>query len=315
MAKGKRRTENKMEGNRMFKRLMIAALCLGIGWDLSLGQLKKRVAVFSFEDKTDHTWHWWDGRAPGEGMADMLTTALVKSGKYIVVERQEIDQILAEQKLGQAGIVTQESAAQVGKMLGVELAVIGSITEFGYSEKETGGRVKGFGLGVKTQKATVAVDVRLVHTTTGEILKAESVRKEEVSSGLAVSTPEFGFHDKAEFDNSLVGKATRSAIETIVDLIDQEAEAMPWSGKIILVKENGVYFKPGMDAGVKEGDTFTVYTKGEELIDPDTGLSLGSEEEKIGTIQVVGFTAEGKVSKAIIKMGSGFQKGDIVRFK
>lgn len=286
-----------------------------IGANLGFGQLKKRIAVFSFEDKTDHTWHWWDGRAPGDGMVEMLTTALVKSGRYIVVERQEIDQILSEQKLGQAGIVTEESAAQVGKMLGVELAVMGSITEFGYSKKETGGRVKGFGLGVKTQKATVAVDVRLVNTTTGEILKAESVRKEEVSSGLAVSSPEFGFHDKAEFDNSLVGKATRSAIEAIVQLIDQQTEAMPWSGKIILVKENMVYFKPGLDAGVKEGDVLTVYSKGEELIDPDTGLSLGSEERRMGTIQVVGFAAEGKVSKAILKMGGGFQKGDIVRFK
>ena len=55
-------------------------------------QLKKRVAVFTFEDKTDKTWRWWDGRSPGDGMADMLTTELVKSGNYMVIERSEIAQ-------------------------------------------------------------------------------------------------------------------------------------------------------------------------------------------------------------------------------
>jgi curli biogenesis system outer membrane secretion channel CsgG len=78
-------------------------------------------------------------------------------------------------------------------MLGVELAIVGSVTEFGYSKKDVGGSLKGFSLGVKKQKATVAVDVRLMNTTTGEILKAETVRKEESASGLRVGTPEASF--------------------------------------------------------------------------------------------------------------------------
>jgi curli biogenesis system outer membrane secretion channel CsgG len=300
----------------MFKRPCIAVLLLSgfVLAGLSQAQMKKRVAVFSFEDKTDHTWNWWDGRAPGDGMADMLTTALVKSGKYTVVERKEINSLLDEQKLGQSGVVTEQSAAQVGKMLGVELAVVGSITEFGYSKKEQGIRVKGFGIGGKSQKATVAVDVRLINTTTSEILKAENVRKEESSGGLSVSTPDIAFNNESEFDNSIVGKATRAAIEDIVTLINENSENLPWAGKVILVKDNVVYFKPGSDGGVQVGDTYAVFAKGEDLIDPDTGLSLGSEEKKVGTVQVTGFAGEGsKVSKAVVKMGSGIQKGDTVR--
>jgi curli biogenesis system outer membrane secretion channel CsgG len=275
-------------------------------------QMKKRVAVFTFEDKTDHTWHWWDGRAPGDGMSDMLTTSLVKSGKYTVIERKQIAQILSEQQLGQSGIVTQESAAQVGKMLGVELAIVGAVTEFGYAKKDVGGRLKGFGLGVKSQKATVAVDVRLISTSTGEILKAENVRKEESSSGLSVSTPEVDFQNASEFDNSIVGKATRSAIDEIVVLIDQNAGSLAWSGKILKVTGNEILFKPGQDGGVQAGQRFTVYSKGEDIIDPDTGLSLGSDETKIGVIEVTGFMGE-KVSKAAVKSGSGFKVGDLVR--
>ncbi|MGH7452933.1 MAG: CsgG/HfaB family protein, partial [bacterium] len=78
---------------------------------------KMRVAVFAFEDKTEHRWHWWNGQPPGDGMADMITTALVKSGNYRVFERQEIEKIMQEQALGMSGAVTPESAAKAGKML------------------------------------------------------------------------------------------------------------------------------------------------------------------------------------------------------
>ncbi|MDM7926092.1 MAG: CsgG/HfaB family protein [bacterium] len=277
-------------------------------------QLKKRVAVFAFEDKTDRSSRWWDGRAPGDGMADMLTTALVKSGGYTVVERKDIAAVLEEQRLGESGAVTQESAARLGKLLGVELAVVGSVTEFGHSKQDIGGTVKGFGLGVKRQKATVAVDVRLISTTTGEILKAEHVRREESSSGLSVSTREGSFNNETDFDNSIVGKATRAAIEDIVTLIRENAGETTWSGKVLLVKEGTVYFKPGQDGGVQIGDRFAVFQKGEDLIDPDTGLSLGSEERKIGLLEVTGFAGEGsRVSKAVVKAGSGIQTGDLVR--
>ncbi|MBD3241358.1 MAG: hypothetical protein GF331_12280, partial [Chitinivibrionales bacterium] len=48
--------------------------------------IKKRIAVFEFEDKTDGALSWWKGgQTVGQGMADMLLTALVKSDRYIVV--------------------------------------------------------------------------------------------------------------------------------------------------------------------------------------------------------------------------------------
>src|SRR3990172_12936975 len=80
-------------------------------------RIKKRVAVFVFEDKTDKTWHWWDRKGVGEGVSDMLITELVKTGNYRVMERTEIDEIMKEQQLGASGFVTQESAAEVFKLL------------------------------------------------------------------------------------------------------------------------------------------------------------------------------------------------------
>jgi len=94
-------------------------------------RIKKRVAVFIFDDKTDKSWRWWNNKGVGEGIAEMLTTALVKTGNYRVLERRELDQILKEQDLGASGIVTPQSAAKVGKVLGVELAVMGAVTVLG----------------------------------------------------------------------------------------------------------------------------------------------------------------------------------------
>jgi curli biogenesis system outer membrane secretion channel CsgG len=281
---------------------------------------KMRVAVFSFEDKTNHRWHWWNGQPPGDGMADMITTALVKSGNYRVFERQEIEKIMQEQALGMSGAVTPESAAKAGKMLGAEIAIVGAITEFGYKKQSTGGALKKIGIGasLSKQSATVGIDVRFVNTTSGEILKADNVRKEKKNMGGSLDTEDIRFSDQDKFDESLVGKATREAIEDIVKLLgEQGGGSGVWEAKVVMMKDGQVVINGGSETGVKAGERFVVYRLGEEMTDPDTGESLGAEETKIGEIEVVNnnFGGKGKASMCKVLSGSDFQKGDAVRQK
>src|SRR3970040_899235 len=98
-------------------------------------QLKKRVAIATFHDKTGSGYH-----SLGEGVADMLATALVKTGKFNVLERQEIEKVIQEQQFGQSFMVTPESAPKVGQILGAELFVVGSVTEFGTKERSISGK-------------------------------------------------------------------------------------------------------------------------------------------------------------------------------
>ncbi len=278
-------------------------------------KLKKRVAVFSFEDKSSHHYRWWTGQPVGEGMSDMLVTALVKTDKYQVIEREELNKLLQEQQLGMSGVVTQQTAAQAGKALGVELAIFGSVTEFGYSESSKGIRLKqkGFGIGGTSSTATVGIDIRFVNTTTGEILKAESVRKEESKKGLSLDTQKFSFDNESDFDESIVGKATRNAIDEIVTFCEDVSGNLRWEAKIIRGGAD-IYINAGSVSGVNVGDVFTVYRAGEELIDPDTGISLGSTESKIGTIKVVNNNlGNGKASQCVAVSGSGFDRNDLVR--
>lgn len=279
-------------------------------------QIKKRIAVFVFEDKTDKSWRWWNNKGVGDGVSDMLTTALVKSGNYRVIERAEIDRILNEQDFGQSGRVTQQSAAQMGSVLGVEIAVIGSVSEFGYKKGETGGAIRGLGVGVSNQSATVGVDVRMVNTTTGEIVTAENVRKQKSAKGLKLRTNKLNFKDRKDFDESLVGKAAREAIEDIVSMIDNNANNIEWQAKVITEKAGVVFINSGDADGLKIGDVLSVYSKGEDLIDPDTGISLGSVDSKIGEIKITDSSiGNGKASKCSIVQGTGFAKGNFVRLK
>ncbi|HEX9652626.1 MAG TPA: CsgG/HfaB family protein [bacterium] len=279
-------------------------------------RIKKRVAVFIFDDKTDRSYGWWNQKGVGEGISDMLTTELVKTGNYRVVERQELDQILKEQNLGQSGIVTAESAAELGKVLGVELAVMGAVTEFGYKKSDTGGRIKNFGLGVSSQSATVALDCRMVNTSTAEILAAENVRKEKSAKGLKVDTNKIDFRSQKDFDESLVGKAAREAVEGVIELINKNAPNIPWQAKVVTEKNGQVFINVGATSGIRAGDNFFVYRKGEDLVDPDTGLSLGSVDTKIGEIKVANADlGEGKAAQCSVVSGSGFQRGDFVRLE
>ena len=303
----------------MLRKLTLLALVLMMGFSVGLAQgLKKRVAVMDFEDKTGHGgWHI------GSGMADMLTTALVKSGKFMVIERQQLEKIMKEQSLGMSGAVTAQSAAQVGKLLGVELMVTGSVNEFGEKSSKVGGGLGsklsgGLGglnrLGVETKTARVGLDVRLVNTTTGEIVAAEGFAEDESKKGVDVGTDEFSFSNDTHFDQTLAGKATRKAVNKVVEMITGAMDKVAWTGMVLKVNaDKTLMLKPGALGGVKAGDKFTVYSKGEEVIDPETGLSLGAEESQAGTIEVI--EAKDQYAKAKIVSGSGLKEKDLVREK
>lgn len=280
---------------------------------------KKRVAVFVFDDKTEHAWHWWNGQPVGDGMSEMLTTTLVKSGRYIVIERAQMDKILQEQGLAMSGAVNPQTAAQAGKILGVELAIMGAVTEFGYKKVSTGGALKKIGIGgaLGKRSATVAVDVRFVNTSTAEILMAESVRKEKSKADISIDTDAMRFDSEAQFDETLVGKATREAINDIVKMLDEQSGGGAWEAKVMMVTGSDVIINSGKEGGVKIGDVFNVVRVGEELLDPDTGESLGATEEEVGIIEVTdnNYGGKGKASKCKIVSGSGFDKGNLVREK
>src|SRR3954469_3446525 len=145
------------------------------------GARKKRVAVFDFDYATVRTNSaalFGSDIDVGKGMADLLVKYLVKDGTYSVIERKAMDKILAEQNFSNSDRANPNSAAKLGKLLGVDAIIVGSITQFGNDDHHTnvggaGGGLGRFGVGgfsKKSSKAVVGVDARMVDIDTAEIL-------------------------------------------------------------------------------------------------------------------------------------------------
>lgn len=150
-----------------------------------------RIAVARFENKSADSRSWWNPQI-GDGMADMLTTALVNTGRFIVLERGEaLEDILGEQDLGASGRVRADTAAPIGEMEGAELLVVAAVTEFDENSGGTRGGLGGFGgrvLGAiagGTKSAHMAIDLRLVDARTSRGWRQPAWKAKPKTSNLA----------------------------------------------------------------------------------------------------------------------------------
>jgi len=190
---------------------------------------KARIAVARFDNKTADSQNWYSPSI-GDGMADMLTTALVNSGRYIVLERASLDTVLSEQDLGASGRIRQDTAAAIGEIEGAELLVVAAVTEFGDSggmQGSVGGGKWGRALGAiagGTRSAHMAIDLRVVDASTSRILAATSVEGEakdfNIGGALSGYTGSVGLGGSlSSWKNTPREKALRDVIEAAVDYV------------------------------------------------------------------------------------------------
>jgi len=264
---------------------------------------KVRIAVMDFQNNSD--WYWW-GDNLGRAAADELVTQLVKTGKFSVIERDKLQAVLDEQALGSSGAVQPSTAAKIGKILGVQLILTGSITKF--SIKTISGGIS-FVRG-SYSNAESAVDVRLIDTSTAEILLADEATGSKKFGGGAIKNVDL----QKNYDQGVAQEALRPAIQKIVEKIvansDKFASLAPASagfGKILDVKSpQKVYIDLGESDGIKVGDQFTV-ERVTETIKDDDGNILDQVKSKVGVIEVVQVLSKSSICKIV--SGSA-QKGD-----
>ncbi|MDK9709428.1 MAG: FlgO family outer membrane protein [Desulforhopalus sp.] len=84
---------------------------------------KTKIAVLDFQLQGEN----FDNKDMGTIVAEWFITAMVREGRFDVVERRMLEKILGEQKLAMTGIVDANSATQIGKLLGVKVIITGSV--------------------------------------------------------------------------------------------------------------------------------------------------------------------------------------------
>jgi curli biogenesis system outer membrane secretion channel CsgG len=299
---------------------------------------KKRVAIFDFDYATVHggvTAIFGQEVDIGKGISDLLVKYLVKDGSYSVIERKAMDKILAEQNFSNSDRANPNSAAKIGKLLGVDAIIVGSITQFGNDTKNTGvggggGGFGGFGLGGfkhSKSKAIVAVDARIVDIDTGEILavaegKGESSRESTSLTGGGGNWHGFGAggvdFGSSDFQNTIIGEAVKVAVETMSTEViagkDQlVARTIVVEGLVAAVDGGQVILNVGAKAGVKVGDQLSVERVSKEIKDPATGKVLRRMSTSIGMVKVTDVDDVSAVCSVV--SGAGFKTGDAVKTK
>jgi curli biogenesis system outer membrane secretion channel CsgG len=275
---------------------------------LAAQQAKPRIAVLAFQNNS--SFGYWGDRL-GEAASDELATQLVRSGAFTVVERQQVDAILQEQHFGLSGAVNASTAAEIGKVLGVQAVLLGSITQFSIDRKSAGVGA----LRVNYTEAETKMDVRLVNTTTAEIMAVADGQGAKRLGGVAWERYNF----QRDFDAGLAQEALRPAVEDAVKDIVAQGPALaslappaPASvpGSVVGAPEPGVvYIDRGADAGVQVGQRFEVHRVVDEIRDA-AGNVLDRVTERVGVIEVTRVLSQSSIC-AVVE-GSA-QEGDTVQ--
>src|SRR5512135_241062 len=180
---------------------------------------KPRLGVLRFTNDTNAGW--WRASV-GRDLQDMLIAELASTKSFQVLERKEIDAVLSEQDLGASGRVSKATKAKMGKLKGAKYLVAATVSAYEENTSGTGGGIgiAGFSIGGKKEKAYMAVDLKVIDTTTGEIADARTVEASSSSSAL-----DFGGHvgffsgGLSQYAKTPTGKAIRACIIEIADYL------------------------------------------------------------------------------------------------
>jgi len=295
----------------MMRVLISALLALALVVPCVTAQEKARVAVMDFDYATVSTSVialFGSNVDVGRGIGDLLVNKLVEDGRYSVIERKALDAVLAEQNFSNSNRADSTSAAQIGKVLGVDAIIIGSITQFGRDDKNTNvggfGRVTGRfgvgGIGRKKAKAVVGLTARVIDINTAEILAVASGKGESTRSGTSLLgsggswRTAGGGHinmGSSNFASTIIGEAVNEAVDATVLELQKSADVVTAreieiNGLVADVAGNTLILNVGTSAGVKVGDKLEIRRMIREVKDPTSGRVLRRITEKLGDVTI-----------------------------
>ena len=255
--------------------------------------VKRKVAIGRFSNETEYgkgLFYDKENDPMGKQALDILSTKLAASGKFLLLERNDLASLLEE---------ANRNGSNAQQAIDADYMIIGSITEFG---RKNTSQSKVFSTS-KTQTVDAAVSIRLVDVSTGQIIYSDQGKG---SAEITTKTSFVGTGGHAGYDATLSDKAISAAIDQLVENIINKLTDKPWKSYFLAYEEDAIIIAGGNSQGIEPGMQFVVKTIGKQVKNPQTGIMVSLPGKEIGTIEVLstgGDTPE--TEYAIVRMVSG----------
>ncbi len=223
---------------------------------------------------------------------DSIISRLSQTRRFQVIDRQEVDQLLDEQ-LAQALAENRDMPSAMGSLKGADYLVYGSLAVLGVEDRSL--RLPGSKRSFRSKTGHAEGNMRIVDARTGDVLASRKI---------VVDRPLDGQMDA---NRSLTRLADAYAAQVVSVLMNTV-----YPIKVAGVAGDGtLYINRGDDGGLRQGEVLTLYRPGRPVIDPDTGIQLGVEEERIGQVKLT--MVEDARSRGMLVEGGRASRGDILR--
>ena len=246
--------------------------------------LKRKVAIARFTNETKYGQSFFidkNNDRIGKQAVDILSSKLVETEKFILLERADMDKISKE--------LNMENYGPLKNM--ADYLIVGSVTEFGRRDQ---GKVGIFSR-TKRQIAFAKVHIRLIEVRTGQILYSEEGEGEASSEAGTV----FGVGERAGYDSAINDKALDAAITNLASNIIENLLDRPWKSYILGYEDGKVIMAGGKSQNIQVGDVFQVMKEGKKVKNPQTNMMITLPSKRVGKIKVImsaGDTPESEVS-------------------
>lgn len=258
---------------------------------------KRKIAITSFKVNNSVA----EKRNAGANLADIMATELVKSGRFIVLERNDIDKVLGEINFSKT--LGEKRVSEIQNLLDADFIVTGAITKYTNSIQGKKGLVSSG----KEQRTEITFDFKIIDVRTGEVILADSgegLSVKEVGTTLGVGTTS-GYDDAVEAD------ALRAAAIDVLEGIIAQVDKTDWTAKVIKTDKKEIYINAGVKSNLQLGTKLSVYKQGEAIV--SDGIFYGYDEKLVGTAKVVRYLGE---NAAVCEYdGDIFSGQGVVRFK
>jgi curli biogenesis system outer membrane secretion channel CsgG len=262
--------------SRFLRCAALVAVCALAGCAVGNAQeavSRKRIAVLNFDNPNvgadaPSGLFGADAGDVGKGVSIQLIQKLLSGGKYAILDRSALEELLQEQsKTDRESLDAYGMASKVGRLLSLDAMIIGAVTRYGVDANTfgTGGGITG--IHTRKSKAFVEITSGVFNITSGEVMTQFSGKGESTRTG-EITVMGRG-HGKGgmqmlsrEFVESLFPEATRKAVEQLATQIDGFADQIPAlraiEGRVAEVTGNTLTLTVGRRSGVQTGDRIEI---------------------------------------------------------